>query len=78
MDYYYIMLQQKYGEGALRKTEYGIAAVTESDDCMIVLRLFTALTTDKSRIQKLVNLCNQLNLDLIHIEEVIEDFLTDF
>jgi len=73
---HYIIIQQEYGEEALRKTDYGIAAVTEEDGCVVVLQSFTAVTSDKPRIRKLVHLCNELELDIIHLEEVIDDFLT--
>lgn len=75
---HYITVQQEYGEGALKKTDYGIAAVTEEDGCVVVIQSFTAVTSDKLRIRKLVQLCNELELDIIHLEEVIDDFLTGF
>jgi len=78
MDYHYIAIQQEYGEGGLKKTDYGIAAVTEADGCIVVLQSITAVTPDKLRIQKLVKLCNELELSMIHLEEVVDDFLTEF
>lgn len=36
------------------------------------------ISTDKSKVEKLVSLCNKLNLSPAHINDVIEDFLVDF
>lgn len=36
------------------------------------------ISTDKHKIEKLVNLCNELELSPIHLDDVIEDFLVDF
>lgn len=33
------------------------------------------ISTEKEKIEKLVRLCNELDLDPIHIHDVVEDFL---
>lgn len=36
------------------------------------------ISIDKAKIEKLVSLCNELDLSPKHIYDVIEDFLVDF
>ncbi|MBR5459255.1 MAG: hypothetical protein IKV53_00165 [Clostridia bacterium] len=38
---------------------------------------FDRLSRDRYAVQRLCDLCNGLKLDEVHIEDVIEDFLTD-
>ena len=35
------------------------------------------VSTDKTKVEKLVNLCNELDLSPIHLNDVLEDFLVD-
>lgn len=36
------------------------------------------ISTDKEKVERLVALCNELELSPIHIYDVIDDFLVDF
>ena len=33
--------------------------------------------SDKEKVERLVSLCNSLNLSPMHLDDVVEDFLTD-
>lgn len=39
---------------------------------------FKDISIHKEKIEKLIELCNKGNLSPIHLEDVVEDFLTDF
>ena len=39
---------------------------------------YDAITDDKDELQQLVLLCNRLQLDTNQLEDVLDDFLTDF
>lgn len=41
-------------------------------------RSFSDISTDKSKIERLVMLCNEQKISPIHLDDVIEDFLVDF
>ena len=58
---------------------YGIAAYAESenDGTATILLLFNDITCDKERIEKLVSELNRLQLSVLHLRDVIEDFLAD-
>lgn len=36
------------------------------------------VSVEKEKIEKLVHLCNELELDPIHIHDVVDDFLVNF
>ncbi len=54
--------------------EYGIDAFHENN----LIKSFEGITDNKSDMLKLTELCNELKLELCHIEDIIEDYLTDF
>ena len=35
------------------------------------------ISTDKAKVESLINRCNQNNLSPLHLDDVIEDFLVD-
>ena len=35
------------------------------------------ISTDKQKVESLINLCNENNLSPIHLDDVIDDFLVD-
>jgi hypothetical protein len=53
---------------------YGIAVQFEREEERLV---YADVSTDASKVQRLVELMNELQLDPIHLEDVIEDFLVD-
>ena len=52
---------------------YGVAW---KDDCHTLC--YNAITDNKDELQALVLLCNRLRLDTNQLEDVLDDFLTDF
>lgn len=53
---------------------YGINAY-END---ILLKQAEQITNSKDEIEKLINICNELEIELCHLDYIIEDYLTDF
>ncbi len=49
-------------------TSYGIIALKKITE-------IKGITPDKEKLTKLINLCNQLELDPIHLKDVVCDFL---
>lgn len=39
---------------------------------------YEAVTDDKNAMERLASLCNEEKLSLCHLEDVLEDYLTDF
>lgn len=49
-------------------TSYGIIVMKK-------IKEIKGITTDKEKLTQLINLCNQLELDPIHLKDVVCDFL---
>ena len=53
---------------------YGIDVI----DKQCLIRQYTDLSDNFEELQKLIELCNSLDIEECHIDDIIEDFLTDF
>ncbi len=63
-----------YDEENQEHITYGIAAV---DPFGKVIKSFSDVFFDKTKAEHLVTLCNKEKLSLIHLEDVVEDALTE-
>ncbi len=70
MRFHYVLLESRLD----RRTCYGIAAITVNDGVEVILQSFVDLSSDRSAVEELVRLCNELELSLCHLPDVIEDF----
>lgn len=61
-----------YDEDANKYTVYGIEAVDSKGK---VLLSFSDIFFDKQKAEHFVNLCNENDLELIHLADVVEDAL---
>lgn len=43
-----------------------------------IIKKVTSLSENKYEVENLVNMCNQLEIEQCHIDDIIDDFLTDF
>ena len=44
----------------------------------VLIRRIPDLSENSEDVQKLVNLCNELQIEECHIDDIIDDYLTDF
>ena len=58
-------------------TFYGIALINTDGKLHELIDAFNDLTNNKAKVQKLVNLCNENNLNSIHFENVIQDLIAE-
>ena len=72
----YGILEETHELGEERRTSYGIAAYLDAEHSHTAAIAATVcdITDDKTRLQALVALCNELQLDLVHLDDIIEDF----
>lgn len=56
------------------KTEFGIE-IFENNIC---IRKLDNLSDNKESIERLVHICNDLQIEKCHIDDIIDDYLTDF
>lgn len=71
----YIVVKSTYKNGAAKRTAFGIAAVEEYDGITTVLESISDISSDAKAVKRLVRLCNEHQLSLIHLREVVSDFL---
>ncbi len=73
----YILIESNYAVNGIRYTTYGIALAEIMDGCAMILESIPDLSPDKERIRQLAQLCTELHLSPLHLDDVIEDFLAD-
>ena len=75
----YGIIEEIYSIGCNRRVTYGIAAYSfaEADGTATVIASIHDITDDKEKLSLLVDTCNSLELSVIHLYDVVEDFLVD-
>ena len=74
----YGITEEHYSLGEDSRTSYGIAAYADADTdgtAMIVASVHD-ITSDKQKLTELVLKCNRMELSVIHLYDVVEDFLS--
>ena len=73
----YGISKEIYSLGGNIRESYGIVAYanTELDGTATIIASVKDITSDKKRLQNLVDKCNELNLSLAHFNDIVEDFL---
>lgn len=75
------MIEQKYIVSCInyygKKTYnyYGIILAKETEEGLEILKEYNSLTSNKSKVLQLVDLCNKLEISIYSIDDVVEDFL---
>ncbi len=74
----YGLIEERYSANGHARTAYGIAiyADAEADGTATVIASVHDITSDVQALTDLVQRCNRVRLSPIHLEDVIEDFLT--
>ncbi len=73
----YGVLKQEYELGGICRISYGIVVYDNSaeDDSAVIIDTIADVSEDYAKISELVGLCNENELSVLHIRDVIEDFL---
>ena len=69
------MVQSTYKNGNATRIGFGIAAVEEYDGITTILESISDISSNIEPVKHLVELCNNLQLDTIHLQDVVTDFL---
>ena len=79
MNIIYEMTEESYSSEGNTRVSYGIAAYADSKDggTATIIDVIHDITSDKQALLALITSCNQLNLSLINLREVIDDFLAN-
>ena len=73
----YIVVKNEYIDGENTRVSYGIAAIENCDGVDCVLESVSDIFSDFYAVETLVNVCNEEELDPIHIKDVVNDFLAN-
>ena len=71
----YIVVKNEYIDGENTRVSYGVAVIENCDGTDYVLESILDISSDFGAVETLVNVCNVEELDPIHIEDVVNDFL---
>ena len=73
----YGLIEEIYGSNNSNRIAYGIVAYANYsiDGTASIVMRFCDISSDKSKVMRLVESCNCLGLSLIHLQDVVEDFL---
>ena len=79
MDITYGITEEIYTLGSDSRKSYGIVAYSnaDTDKTATIVAAIHDITSDKQKLLELVQLCNKLQLSVIHLGDVVEDFLID-
>ena len=54
---------------------YGMALIVECERGIEIIKEYSSLTFDKSKITGLVKLCNEFKISEMNLDEVVDDFI---
>ena len=79
MNITYAVTEEKYTLGNESRTSYGIVAYAnaEQNGTATVVTSIHDVTSDEQSLRRLVDDCNSLELSIVHLPDVVEDFLLD-
>lgn len=77
MEYKYITIGSTLFDGDNVRTSYGISVIQVCDGIAIVLQSVIDVSSDRESIDLLVDTCNKLELDPIHLNDVVDDYLAN-
>ena len=77
MNVTYGLTEERYFLGVDSRVSYGIVAYAdaEEDGTATIVASVHDITADRQALSELVEICNRLELSLIHLNDVVEDFL---
>lgn len=70
----YEMIEESIEYGDSRRISYGIAVYAGTDNMVASIH---DITSDREKLAAFIGQCNQLELSLVHLADVIEDFLAE-
>ena len=73
----YAISEERYTSGDEVRISYGIVAYSNADQdgSKTIVASVRDVTSDKAGLSRLVNDCNNLELSIVHLNDVVEDFL---
>ena len=76
-DIKYGIVEETYRCEDTYRRSYGIAAYNTENGVGDVFASIHDISSDREKVHRLASRCNELGLDLIHLQDVVIDFLCD-
>ena len=76
MTYTYVVTQNTYQGKETSRIGFGIAAIEEYGNSISVLESVSDISSDENAVRRLAEICNAQALSLLHLQDVIGDFLS--
>ena len=73
----YILITSSYTLGENEHTTYGIALADIVEDGANLIESVNDISDDRERVERLAELCTELELSPEHLGDVIDDFLAE-
>ena len=74
MTFYQLRKDILYQQDAGDYTSYGIDVFNSQSN--VLIRSIPDISLEKGLLKNLISLCNDLQLDIIHLDDVVDDFLS--
>lgn len=73
----YGVSKEIYSYGRNTREAYGLVAYVDAelDGTATIVAIANDLSCDKTKLQKLADMCNEGQLNLVHFNEIVEDFI---
>jgi hypothetical protein len=73
----YGITEEIYTLGEASRRSFGIAAYADAaeDNTATIVASVHDITSDRTKLEQLVTTCNRSHLSLVHLMDVVEDFL---
>ena len=75
MEYKYTLIKSTLLSGDNSRVCYGIAVVEEHNGVSVILQSVSDIAVCSDGLEQLVDLCNELELDPIQLNDVVDDYL---
>ena len=75
MNYKYVLIETLYHNGTFFRKCYGIAAISTLDNVSVLAEV-SDISINMENVKQLVDLCNTEMLDIIHLENIVCDYLS--
>ncbi len=75
----YGVTEEVYSHSGSSRRSYGIAVYSDSsgDGIATILASVNDISSDREKLEELVEICNRSELSMIHLNDVIDDFLAN-
>ena len=70
----YQLLTETIDDNGMARKTYGIAAITQDGETITSIR---DISCNREKVQAFVDICNSLGLSLLHIDDAVDDFLSE-